>query len=134
MSEDERNGAALPTMTALVNGIVADVQQLIAQQTQLLRLEIRDDLRKARTGAIFLGMGLGVTLVGGLLFCLMPPYLLNWAANLPLWTCFGICGLVFLLLGATATYVAAKKLQSAAALPESMAALKENFGYFSRRK
>jgi len=122
-------------MSSLVTGILADVQQLFAQQTRLLRLEIREDLHKARTGAIFLGAGLGITAVGGLLFCFMLPYLLFWATNeqIPLWGCFGIFGVVFLLVGAGASYVALKKFQDAAALPESTAALKENVACLLRR-
>jgi hypothetical protein len=74
MRNDVLNGASAPSMSSLASGILADVQQLITQQTQLVRLEIREDLRKARTGAIFLGAGLGVTAIGGLLFCFMLPY------------------------------------------------------------
>jgi len=123
-------------MSALMGGILTDVEQLIVQQTQLIRLEIREDLHKARTGAIFLGAGLGVTVVGGLLFCVTLPLLLNWLTNdaLPLWACFGIFGVVFLLGGGGAMYAALKKFQDAASLPESTAALKENVTCLLRRK
>jgi uncharacterized membrane protein YqjE len=135
MKNESSNGTGAPSMTALMTGIIADGEQLIAQQMALLRLELREDLRKARKGAIFLGVGLGITLVGGLLFCLMPPYLLYWAVpDIPLWACFGITGAVFLLLGGIAVFIAAKKFQAAVALPESMAALKENMTYFMDRK
>jgi len=134
MRNDVLNGSSGQSMTALVGGIVTDIEQLFVQQTQLIRLEIRDDLRKARTGALFLGAGLGVTLIGGLLFCLMMPYLLNWATGLPLWACFGIMGAVFLLVGGGAMYAALKKFQSAVTMPESAAALKENLTCLLRRK
>lgn len=128
MRNDVLNGPTQSSMTSLMGGILNDVRQLVAQQMQLLRLEIQDDLRKARTGAIFLGAGLGVTMVGGLLFCLMLPYLLNWLTGdkLPLWACFGIFGVVFLLVGAGAAYAALKKFQGAASLKESSETLKEN--------
>jgi len=134
MRNDVLNGSSGTSMTALVGGIVTDIEQLFVQQTQLIRLEIRDDLRKARTGALFLGAGLGVTLIGGLLFCLMMPYLLNWATGLPLWACFGIMGAVFLLVGGGALYAALKKFQAAVTLPESAATLKENVACLLRRK
>lgn len=135
MRTDVHNGSSSPSMTTLVSGILTDVQQLMAQQSQLLRLEIREDLRKARTGAMFLGVGLGVTAIGGLLFCFMLPYLLNWVTNdqLPLWACFGIFGVVFLLVGGGAAYTAAKKFQDAASLTESTTSLKENFACLLRR-
>jgi hypothetical protein len=134
MRTDVRNGSTATSLTSLVGGIVTDVEQLIAQQTQLLRLEIREDLHKARTGALFLGAGLGITLVGGLLFCLMPAYLLHWATGLPLWASFGIVGTVFLFLGGGALYAALKKFQHAADLSDSAAALKENVICLLRRK
>ena len=134
MQTDVRNGPSGPSMSALMGGILADVQQLIAQQMRLLRLEIREDLNKARTGAIFLGAGLGITVVGGLLFCLMLPYLLNWLVPvLPLWACFGIFGVVFLGVGAGAAYAALQRFRDAAALPESTTALKENVSCLLRR-
>jgi hypothetical protein len=115
------------SMTALVSGILTDVQALIKQQTDLIRHEVRKDLDRAREGALFLGFGMGITLVGGLLFCLMPAYLLNWAVPaLPLWACFGIVGGLFLILGAGAVYAALKKFQAAAALPDTVETLKEN--------
>ena len=133
MRNDVRNGSS-PSMTTLVSGILTDVQQLMAQQAQLLRLEIREDLRKARTGAILLGVGLGVIVVGGLLLCFMLPLLLNWLApELPLWACFGIFAVVFLLGGIGIAYAAREKFQGAASLAESSAALKENVACLLRR-
>jgi hypothetical protein len=134
MRNDVLNGSSAPSMTTLVSGILTDVQQLMAQQTQLLRLEIREDLRKARAGAIFLGAGLGVTAVGGLLLCVTLPLLLhNIAPVLPLWACFGIFAVLFLFGGGGASYAAYKKFQAAASLSESKAALKENIACLLRR-
>jgi hypothetical protein len=129
------DGSSQPTVTALVSEILADVQSLLAQQARLLRLEVREDLRKARAGAIFLGAGLGVIIIGGLLFCFMLPLLLNWLTNgqLPLWACFGIFGVVFLLVGGGVTYAAGQKFRDAASLPESSATLKENIACLLRR-
>jgi hypothetical protein len=79
-------------------------------------------------------VGLGVTLVGGLLFCLMVPYLLTWATGLPYWASFGISGAVFLLVGSGAVYAALKKFQAAVTMPESVATLKENVTCLLRRK
>lgn len=135
MWNDMRNGPSSPSLSSLASGILADVQQLLAQQARLTRLEIREDLRKARQGSIILGVGLGIAAVGGLLLCLMLPYLLFWASKgeIPLWVCFGIFGVVFLFVGGGAVYAAMKKFQHAAALPESTASLKENVACLLRR-
>jgi hypothetical protein len=133
MRNDTLNGSEQASVTTLVSGILSDVQQLLAQQTRLLRLEIREDLRKARTGAIFLGAGLGVAAVGGLLLCVMLPLLLYALTDWPQWVCFGIFGVLFLFFGAGAAYAAAKKFQDAASLPESTTTLKENLTCLLRR-
>jgi hypothetical protein len=132
MRNDTLNGSSA-SMTALVSGILTDVQQLMAQQTRLLRLEIGEDLRKARTGSIFLGAGLGVTAVGGLLFCVMLPLLLQWLTHWPEWVCFGIIGVLLLFVGGGAVFAALKKFQDAASLPESTTTLKENLTCLLRR-
>ena len=133
MRNDTLNGSEHASMTTLVSGILSDVQQLMAQQTRLLRLEIREDLHRARTGAIFLGVGLGVTAVGGLFLCVALPLLLNALTDWPQWVCFGIFGLLFLFIGAGAAYAAVKKFQDAASLPDTTTTLKENFTCLLRR-
>ena len=133
MRNDATNGSSQPSMTTLMSGILTDVQHLMAQQTHLLRLEIREDLCKARTGAMFLGAGLGVIAVGGLLFCFMLPLLLHWLTAWPEWICFGIVGVLLLVLGGGAAYAAVQKFRDAASLPESTATLKENMACLLRR-
>jgi hypothetical protein len=133
MRNDTLNGSEQASVTTLVSGILSDVQQLLAQQMRLLRLEIREDLHKARTGAIFLGAGLGVAAAGGLLLCVMLPLLLQALTDWPQWVCFGIFGILFFFIGAGAAYAAAKKFQDAASLPESATTLKENLTCLLRR-
>jgi protein-S-isoprenylcysteine O-methyltransferase Ste14 len=133
MRSDTLNGSEQPSMTTLVGGILTDAQELMAQQARLLRLEIREDLRKARTGAVFLGAGLGVAAVGGLFLCVMLPLLLHALTNWPEWICFGIFGVLFFFIGLGATYAAVKKFQAAATLSETTTTLKENFTCLLRR-
>lgn len=133
MRNDTLNGSEQASVTNLVSGILSDVQQLMAQQTRLLRLEIREDLRKARTGAIVLGAGLGVAAVGGLLLCVMLPLLLHALTDWPQWVCFGIFGILFLFLGSGAVYAAMKRIRDASSLPESTTTLKENLTCLLRR-
>ena len=133
MRNDTLNGSSQPSLTTLVSGILTDVQQLMAQQTRLLRLEIQADLRKARSGAIFLGAGLGVAAVGGLLLCVMLPLLLHALTDWPQWVCFGIFGILFVFIGGGAAYAAMRMFKEAASLPESTTTLKENLTCLLRR-
>jgi VIT1/CCC1 family predicted Fe2+/Mn2+ transporter len=133
MRKDTLNGSEQASMTTLVSGILRDVQQLLVQQMRLLRLEIGEDLRKARTGAIALGVGLGIAAVGGLFLGVMLPLLLAALTDWPLWVCFGIFGVLFLFIGSGAAYAAMQKFQDAVSLPESATTLKENLTCLLRR-
>jgi len=124
------------SVTTLVSGIIADAQQLIQQQFTMFRQEIRDDLRKAKEGALSLAAGVGISLAGGVLLLLMLPLLLNWAApELPLWACFGILGGVLVTLGGALVYAGVKKLESFNPLSDqSVQTMKENLQWTTNPK
>ena len=59
-----------PSVAALLGGIVNDVKDLLVQELALTKLEVQDTLRKAKTAAIALGIGIGVVAIGGMLLML----------------------------------------------------------------
>ena len=44
-----------PSMTELVSGILHDVQNLVQQQTELLKHEVRTGLRKTKQASLLFG-------------------------------------------------------------------------------
>lgn len=96
-----------PGATALMGGIIDDVQHLVKQQIALTRQEIVDDIAKAREATKLYVVGYGVFCLGGLLLSLAAVHLLHWAtspagtdiAALPLWACHAAVGAVLLLIG-----------------------------------
>jgi hypothetical protein len=101
------------SVTELVSGIMADARDLVQQQLALLRCEVQQDLRTARTASVLLLGGLGTALVGGILCFLMLVHLLSWAApELPLWVCFGLVGAPVASVGGTLIYLALYKVNS----------------------
>src|SRR5262245_30513244 len=118
-----------PTVTSLASGIIDDVQELIRQEANLIRSEIKDDFQKTKTAVSSVAVGAGVAVLGVILLCVMLVYLLEWAAapKLPLWICFGIVGGALALLGSSLMYAGKKKFDSFNPLPDqSYQALKEN--------
>jgi len=116
-----------PSVTALVSGIVHDVQELTKQQLALFKHEMASDLRTTKEIAFSSGIGATSLLVGGVLLCLMLVYLLNWATVIPLWGCYGLVGGGVVLVGAFLLYSSKKKLETFNPLPdESVKELKEN--------
>jgi len=116
------------SVTSLVSGIVSDFQDLLAQQVNLLRHEIRSDFEKTKDAATLQGIGVGVALLGGLLLSLTLVHLLHWwFPELPLWGAHGIVGLTALVVGGILFFAGKARFASFNPLPdESLDALKEN--------
>ncbi len=115
------------SVTALVTGIVHDIQDLLRQQFALFKHEIANDINKAMEAALSMALGVGLTILGALAFFLMLVHLLNWSTNLPLWGCYGIVAGVLFLLGGTLILAGKAKFESVHPLEDDSArALKEN--------
>jgi hypothetical protein len=89
---DSTGSESPPSLTALVGGIVNDLQQLIRQELQLARTEVKQEVDKIKTAAVAMAAGAGMAGVAGLLLCLMLVYILNELAGLPVWGSYGIIG------------------------------------------
>jgi len=122
-----------PSLTSLVSGIMNDAQELVKQQFQLFKTELREDTVRVKDGAIAVAAGLGVSLLGLFLLALALAHLLQWATGWPVWCCEGLTALVFLAIGASLFWAAKQKF--ARAFPEqSVQALRENVQWITRPK
>jgi len=92
--------ASQPALSSLIGGILKDAKELMVQGAELAKLEVKDELRKAKSAAIAAGIGLGVSAIGGILLILMAVHLLNAFTAIPLWGAYGVVGCALLLLGA----------------------------------
>lgn len=106
------NAAETPPGTSaikLVSGIISDVRVLIEQQLSLIRHEVKGEIGRARIGGSLLAAGLGILVVGGVMFCGMLVHLLALIPDFPLWACYGLVAAPFLLLGAGLCYLGGQK-------------------------
>jgi len=135
MATDLKNGQDT-SVTALVSGIVRDAQELTRQQFELFKHEVKNDLRKTRDAGIFVAAGGAVCAVAVVLLAFMLVELLKWAVpQLPLWSCYGICGGVLVLIGAGLVWAGKAKFDSFHLLrDESAQALKENVQWITNQK
>jgi len=132
-----RNGVPADTsMAALVTGIVHDAQQLISKQIELVKVELKEELRQLAVQTAFLAAGALLALVGFLLLCFMAVYLLHEAfPGLSLGLCFLIVGGTLALVGAGLLFAAIQKFSSFRALPDqSLKGLKENLRWQTNLK
>jgi hypothetical protein len=132
-----------PGLASLVRGIVNDLGDLIKQQVQFARAEIKADLHKSKEAFAFLAVGAGSALAGVLFFGLMLVHLLHWAtapagsdpSSLPLWGCHGIIAALFLGIGACLLAVGRKMLEPTNVLPvQTIETAKENVEWITNSK
>jgi len=88
-----------PHLGGLVSGVLNDVRDLIVDGVALAKLEVKDELRKAKVAAIEVGIGIGVMAVGGMLLLLMLVHVLTAFTPIPLWGCYGIVGGALVIVG-----------------------------------
>lgn len=117
-----------PSVTSLVSGILDDAQHLLKQQAELLKADLRKDLREAKEVGYSFAIGGSLLAAGGMLLLFMLAYLLSWAIEgLPLWGSFGIVGGLLAVAGGLVLYRGQERLENLNPLPEQSAeALKEN--------
>jgi len=115
-------------MSRLMSGIIDDTQRLLQQQTELLKHDIRKDLREAKEAGLAVGLAGAMLGGGGLLLLFMLVHFLSWQMpQLPLWGSFGIVGGILALAGGIVFLRAREKLTNLNPLPEETAeGLKEN--------
>ena len=97
--ENLSHPTAEPSIAVLLKGIVNDAKDLLGQEVTMLKLEARDELRKAKSTAIALGIGIGIVAAGGMVLSVMLVQVLAVFTELPLWACYGIVGSSLVVLG-----------------------------------
>lgn len=124
-----------PSVPSLLSGIVHDAQELIKQQVELFKTEVRADIRKTKEATASLGLGLCFLLLSSTLLCLTLVYLLHELAGLPLWASYLIVTAAVAVPGGFLAYTGWKKFNSFNPLPDETAqALKETLEWTTRPK
>jgi hypothetical protein len=88
-----------PNFASLLGGIANDAKELLLQELALTKLELQNELNKAKGAAIVLSIGIGTIVTGGILLMLMAVHVLAALTVVPLWGCYGIVGGVVVILG-----------------------------------
>jgi len=124
-----------PTATSLLSGIVTDAQELIKQQLQLFKHELKDDMKRAQEGLPALGLGASIAVAAIFLLGITLANLLSWLIpSLPLWGSYAIVTVVFGVAGCALLYFAKKNLESLPMSREAMKATEENVEWLTKPK
>jgi uncharacterized membrane protein YqjE len=124
-----------PSMTGLLSGIVNDAQELIKQQLQLFKHELKDDMKRAQEALPSLGLGVVVAVAAVFLLGMTLANLLFWAVPaVPLWVWYLVTTVVFGVVGCVLLYFAKKNLESLPMSHEAAEATKENVEWLTKPK
>jgi hypothetical protein len=93
-----------PSVISLVRGIIDDAKQLLLAQYEFRKYQTLQRVTKAKTVALWIGIGIALAGAGGLLIILMVVHLLYAYLDLPLWASYGIVGIVLLAAGGVFLY------------------------------
>lgn len=122
-----------PGIMKLVSGILRDGTEIVAKEIMAARLEMRDELDKAKSSAVMIGTGAGALLIGGILLVLMLVYLLQEFSGLDLWICYGIVGGLISLIGFIVLSVGKQRAAVTNLVPkESIEKAKEDARWITR--
>ena len=119
----ERERAAPDTRTDdasvadLIGGLVSDAQLLVRREIDLARREVTIEIDKVKQGAVALGIGAGVVLIGALLLAHMLVYLVQNLTGLSLWVSYLIVGAIFAIAGGLLLMQGIKRMQDVDPVP-----------------
>ena len=120
----------------LMKGILMDAQDLLGQQLQLFRGEVKQEVRQLKSGIVSISIGAGIAAIGALTLVGMLVHLLAAKTEIPLWGCYGIVG-GGLTVGGLILLLGGKKSVADVHLappPETAHALKENVAWLKNLK
>jgi len=121
------------TVTELVSGIVNDTQTLIRQQIDLMKAELKHDIKRTADAAKYFGVGFGLSLIAALFLLVSIPLLVQYLfPQLPAFACWAITGGVLLVAGFVAFYLGKRVFDSFNPLPDkSLHAMQENLSWIA---
>jgi protein-S-isoprenylcysteine O-methyltransferase Ste14 len=116
-----------PSLTALVTGIVGDLQKLVRQEIQLARTEVKHEWDKTKTAAAAMAAGASVLVLATILLCFMLVHLIAHYSDVPLWGCYGIVGGLLAILGLLLLFIGrARAAQVHVIPPQTAETMKES--------
>jgi hypothetical protein len=119
-----------PELMTLVSEVVGNAETLIGEHLDLLRSEMKQELRQARDAALSMGAGATLVAAGGVLTALMTVHALHRATRLPLWASYGLVGGLVGGVGMALLSAGGQRAASLSLVPEqTVEALKENLAW-----
>ena len=122
------------SVSDLISGLVNDAQQLVHREIDLAKREVAIEVDKVKQGAVALGIGAGLAVVGALLLAHMLVYLVQSLTGLPLWVAYLIVGALFAIGGGLLLMQGIKRMKDVDPLPrETIESVKEDIQWIKEQ-
>ncbi len=109
MEPEEELTTEKPKLAVLAGEVLHDVQKLVEQQVELVKVQLFEGWGSFKPLALWVVVGTVSLLSAGLLFSLTLVFVLHESTQLPLWACYGITVIFFLVVGGVSLWVARQK-------------------------
>jgi hypothetical protein len=134
MESEIRDTNNKPGIPSLIGGIFQDSIDLVTKELAAARLEIREELEKAKAAVVMMAVGGGALLVGIFMLCLMLVYLIQNLSGLELWICYAIVGGTLAVAGMITLYSAKQRAAATSLVPtDSVQDAKEDARWITRK-
>jgi uncharacterized membrane protein YqjE len=117
-------------ISAVLQDIVGNIQDIVRAEMRLAKSELTDELRKARAGAAWLGVGVLLLIFCALFLLLGAVYALT--EVVPAWAAALIVGAGVGAIAAVCCGFGMKRFKSARGAPRTIATLKEDVEWAKR--
>ena len=116
--------ASIRSIPEILHDVLANIQDIVRAEVRLAKAELGDELSRARSGGLLIGVGAVAAIFSALFLLLACVYALsrimpNWAAALIVAAVVGVAAAVTLGLGL-------KRFKTIQATPKTAASLQEN--------
>jgi MFS family permease len=119
---------------SLLRGILNDLRTLIREEISLARVELREQLGRARAAAVSYGIMAAALGIGGIFLLVALATAISDVLEWPLWGGFLTVAVLLGVLGFVAMAAGRKQLDRVRAVPpETVSTLKENAAWFAKR-
>jgi fructose-specific phosphotransferase system IIC component len=121
------------TIPALIRGLLDDARDLIREELQLARAEIREEISQVQSAAIAFAVAAAVGLMGAMLLSVAIggaiAYFLRW----PPWAGYGVTAILFLAAGWGLCLYGRGRVKAVRAMPETTETMKENLAWMQNK-
>ena len=121
------------SIPGLIKGLLDDARDLIREELQLARAEIREEVSALQTVAIAFAIAAVIGLVGSMLLSVALGGALAYFLRWPPWAGYGVVAVLFLAGGWGVCLYARARLRAIRAIPNTTETMKENLAWMQNK-